>query len=193
MVLPASGTFWWPDLPTHAPDMYKMHHCFVATSVPVQSRSIGFTLTIIFCLSPLSLLHNGPLCMVHGYSTEATGFRSKIGAAAARADLSWSYWPVNLECTMINGSMKMMLMLLPKAFCHASRSSWLSFATEGTGFSRKFPGLKLHVLTLTTNLRMPFLREYLLLHGLSDVSRQTCLTILRRSASLYCDWHSARR
>ena len=38
----------------------------------------------------------------------------------------------------------------------------------------------MHVLTLTTNLRMPFMREYLLLHGLSDVSRQTCVKILTR-------------
>ncbi|KAL3145161.1 hypothetical protein ABBQ38_001761 [Trebouxia sp. C0009 RCD-2024] len=66
--------------------------------------------------------------------------------------------------------------------CHphgiVSFSSWLSFATEGTGFQNLFPGLKMHVLTLTTNLRMPFMREYLLLHGLSDVSRETCLKIL---------------
>lgn len=38
----------------------------------------------------------------------------------------------------------------------------------------------MHVLTLKTNLRMPFMREYLLLHGLSDVSRQTCIKILNR-------------
>ena len=61
-------------------------------------------------------------------------------------------------------------------------SSWLAFATEGTGFAQQFPGLTMHVLTLTTNLRMPFMREYLLLHGLSDVSRQTCIKILKR----YC-------
>jgi len=61
-------------------------------------------------------------------------------------------------------------------------SSWLAFATEGTGFAKQFPGLTMHVLTLTTNLRMPFMREYLLLHGLSDVSRQTCTKILKR-------WH----
>lgn len=39
----------------------------------------------------------------------------------------------------------------------------------------------MHVLTLKTNLRMPFMREYLLLHGLSDVSRETCIKILNRS------------
>ncbi|KAL0020975.1 hypothetical protein WJX77_001965 [Trebouxia sp. C0004] len=67
--------------------------------------------------------------------------------------------------------------------CHphgiTSWSAWLAFATEGTGFAKQFPGLTMHVLTLTTNLRMPFMREYLLLHGLSDVSRQTCTKILK--------------
>ena len=52
----------------------------------------------------------------------------------------------------------------------------------------------MHVLTLTTNLRMPFMREYLLLHGLSDVSRQTCTKILKRwrlplTACAYCCIH----
>jgi hypothetical protein len=46
--------------------------------------------------------------------------------------------------------------------------------------AKQFPKLTMHVLTLTTNLRMAFMREYLLLHGLSNVSRQTCTKILKR-------------
>lgn len=63
---------------------------------------------------------------------------------------------------------------------HFLCSPWLAFATEGTGFAKQFPKLTMHVLTLTTNLRMAFMREYLLLHGLSNVSRQTFTKILKR-------------
>jgi len=44
----------------------------------------------------------------------------------------------------------------------------------------RFPGIQQHVLTLVPNLRTPFLREYLLMHGVSDCSHTTCETILRR-------------
>ena len=44
----------------------------------------------------------------------------------------------------------------------------------------RFSGVQPHVLTLVPNLRTPFLREYLLLHGVSDCSHKTCETILRR-------------
>lgn len=57
---------------------------------------------------------------------------------------------------------------------------WGNFVTDATGFEQAFPGIDLHVLTLKMNLRAPFLRTYLHLHGISDVSQETCKTILRR-------------
>ncbi|KAK9830150.1 hypothetical protein WJX72_010009 [[Myrmecia] bisecta] len=61
-----------------------------------------------------------------------------------------------------------------------STGAWLGFATEGLGFSAKFPGIIMHVLTLTINFKVPFLREYLLGLGVSDVSRDTCRWLLTR-------------
>lgn len=65
----------------------------------------------------------------------------------------------------------------------AAFSAWLTCATDGCDFSAKFPGIDLHALTLTTNLRLPFFREYLMLHGIMDASRQNCMNILHR-----CCW-----
>ncbi|KAK2467340.1 hypothetical protein APHAL10511_000575 [Amanita phalloides] len=54
-----------------------------------------------------------------------------------------------------------------------------TFATEATGFSEAFPGVKPHLLTLTTNFRMPFYRDILLALGVCSVSRESCSNILK--------------
>ncbi|KAH9479273.1 Diacylglycerol O-acyltransferase 2B [Psilocybe cubensis] len=57
-----------------------------------------------------------------------------------------------------------------------------TFATEATGFSAAFPGIKPHLLTLTTNFQMPFYRDILLALGVCSVSRQSCSNILKAGA-----------
>ncbi|KAF4610836.1 hypothetical protein D9613_007188 [Agrocybe pediades] len=54
-----------------------------------------------------------------------------------------------------------------------------TFATEATGFSAAFPGIKPHLLTLTTNFRMPFYRDILLALGVCSVSKKSCSNILK--------------
>ncbi|KAF8184456.1 DAGAT-domain-containing protein [Pholiota molesta] len=58
-----------------------------------------------------------------------------------------------------------------------------TFATEATGFSKAFPGIKPHLLTLTTNFQMPFYRDILLAHGVCSVSKASCSNILKRAGS----------
>ena len=43
--------------------------------------------------------------------------------------------------------------------------TWLGFGGYALGFPDKFPGIDVRVSTLNINFRAPFLREYLLLHG----------------------------
>ncbi|KAI0057261.1 DAGAT-domain-containing protein [Artomyces pyxidatus] len=57
-----------------------------------------------------------------------------------------------------------------------------TFATEGTGFSLSFPGIKPHLLTLASNFSMPIYREFLLLLGVCSVSKRSCSNILRAGA-----------
>jgi hypothetical protein len=49
--------------------------------------------------------------------------------------------------------------------------TWLAFATEALGFGEKFPGVEARVTTLDVNFKAPFLREYLLLHGVASCAR----------------------
>lgn len=61
---------------------------------------------------------------------------------------------------------------------------FLTFNSDALGFEKLFPGIDVRTLTLTLNFKAPFLREYLLLLGVCDVSRSSCLSILSRGQSV---------
>ncbi|GAA5981439.1 hypothetical protein JCM10908_004109 [Rhodotorula pacifica] len=55
-----------------------------------------------------------------------------------------------------------------------------NFGTDATGFSRLFPGLTPHLLTLANNFHLPLYRELLLGLGVSSVAMKSCQNILRQ-------------
>lgn len=57
-----------------------------------------------------------------------------------------------------------------------------TFATEATGFSKAYPDIKPHLLTLTNNFHVPLYREVIMALGISSVSRESCSNILSRGA-----------
>jgi hypothetical protein len=77
------------------------------------------------------------------------------------------------------------------------RGAMCTFATEGifysisirpvvsryhypaTGFSEAFPGIKPHLLTLSSNFQIPIYRDILLALGICSVSRKSCSNILK--------------
>lgn len=56
--------------------------------------------------------------------------------------------------------------------------AFANFATEATGFSKLFPGIVPSLLTLSSNFRIPFYRDFILSLGIASVSRKSCETIL---------------
>ncbi|PYH47286.1 diacylglycerol acyltransferase type 2A [Aspergillus saccharolyticus JOP 1030-1] len=59
-----------------------------------------------------------------------------------------------------------------------SHGAFAAFATEALGFSELFPGITNTLLTLDSNFRIPFYREYALAMGIASVSRESCENIL---------------
>ena len=55
----------------------------------------------------------------------------------------------------------------------------IQFARLGTGFSAAFPGIVPHLLTLTSNFRVPFYRDVILAMGICSVSKESCSNILK--------------
>ncbi|RKF62151.1 Diacylglycerol O-acyltransferase 2A [Erysiphe neolycopersici] len=61
-----------------------------------------------------------------------------------------------------------------------SMGAFAAFCTEALDFSRLFPGIKNTLLTLDSNFRIPFYREYALAMGLASVSRESCENLLSK-------------
>jgi len=55
-----------------------------------------------------------------------------------------------------------------------------TFATEATGFSKHFPGITPHLLTLGSNFKLPLYRDVMLALGICSVSKRSCSNILKR-------------
>ena len=53
-----------------------------------------------------------------------------------------------------------------------------------TGFSKAFPGIKPHLLTLASNFKMPLYRDIILAMGICSVSKQSCSNILKRGRGM---------
>lgn len=61
-----------------------------------------------------------------------------------------------------------------------SHGAFAAFGTEALGFSQLFPGITNTLLTLDSNFRIPFYRDYALAMGLASVSRESCENILSK-------------
>ncbi|KAK2573404.1 2-acylglycerol O-acyltransferase 2-A [Acropora cervicornis] len=61
--------------------------------------------------------------------------------------------------------------------------AWTNFATEATGYSSLFPGIKAHLLTLTLVFKFPLYRDYLMAGGLCDVSKESIHHILTQQGT----------
>jgi 2-acylglycerol O-acyltransferase 2 len=49
-----------------------------------------------------------------------------------------------------------------------------------TGFSKAFPGITPHLLTLSSNFKMPIYRDIILALGICSVSKESCSNILKQ-------------
>ncbi|QSS62338.1 hypothetical protein I7I51_04516 [Histoplasma capsulatum] len=61
-----------------------------------------------------------------------------------------------------------------------SHGAFAAFGTEALGFSTLFPGITNTLLTLDSNFRLPFYRDYALAMGLGSVSRESCENLLSK-------------
>ena len=68
--------------------------------------------------------------------------------------------------------------------CHPhgilSIGHFTTFATEGTDFSQRYPGITPYLLTLDGNLRVPMLRDYIMSAGVCASSKESCLYCLKQ-------------
>jgi len=61
-----------------------------------------------------------------------------------------------------------------------SHGAWCAFATNALGFSEKFPGITNSLLTLDSNFRLPFYRDWILAMGIRSVSKESIRNTLSK-------------
>lgn len=61
-----------------------------------------------------------------------------------------------------------------------SHGAWCAFATNALGFAEKFPGITNSLLTLDSNFRLPFYRDWILAMGIRSVSKDSIRNILSK-------------
>ncbi|RMZ89102.1 hypothetical protein DV736_g3670, partial [Chaetothyriales sp. CBS 134916] len=99
--------------------------------------------------------------------------RSNVWAAFA------SYFPMRLHrTTELEPTRKYIFGYHPHGII--SHGAFASFATEALGFAELFPGITNSLLTLDSNFRIPFYREYILGLGISSVSRESIENLLSK-------------
>jgi hypothetical protein len=82
------------------------------------------------------------------------------------------YFPVTLICTKpLDPKGTYLFGYHPHGII--SLGAFINFCTEATEFSKLFPGIDLRLLTLTQSFQLPIFREFLLLHGICDVSKRS--------------------
>ncbi|OAF55162.1 diacylglycerol O-acyltransferase 1 [Pseudogymnoascus destructans] len=113
-----------------------------------------------------------------GYSGELS-----MRSPRLRGSKLWSlfagYFPARLHRTVeLSPTRKYIFGYHPHGII--SHGAFAAFATEALGFAQLFPGITNSLLTLDSNFRIPFYREYILALGLASVSRQSCENLLSR-------------
>jgi 2-acylglycerol O-acyltransferase 2 len=116
---------------------------------------------------------------------------STNGSLAQRSDwlrrqkiwsLFASYFPARLHRTQrLEPTRKYVFGYHPHGII--SHGAYAAFATEALGFNQLFPGITNTLLTLESNFRIPFYRDYILRMGLASVSRESCTALLSRGGA----------
>lgn len=64
-----------------------------------------------------------------------------------------------------------------------SHGAWCAFATNALGFAEKFPGITNSLLTLDSNFRLPFYRDWILAMGIRSVSKESIRNTLSQGGA----------
>ncbi|KAL8857071.1 MAG: hypothetical protein Q9178_006363 [Gyalolechia marmorata] len=177
----------------------RSHIHFAPISVPFQRRLqtlmvLAHTLSIVLFLTAFFLLCAIPLfwpfllpytiyvTLSAAPNSGALSHRSPFLRSLPIWSLFASYFPARLHrSSRLEPTRKYIFGYHPHGII--SHGAFASFATEALGFSTLFPGITNTLLTLDSNFRVPFYRDYALAMGLASVSRESCENILSKGGA----------
>jgi hypothetical protein len=154
-----------------------------------HTLTIAIFLTTFFfmCAMPLFWPLLLPyLIYISLFSSAATSGNLSGRNQALRSSRIWSlyasYFPARLHRTeCLAPTRKYIFGYHPHGII--SHGAFAAFATEALDFSELFPGITNTLLTLDSNFRIPFYREYAMALGLASVSRESCENLLTKGGT----------
>ncbi|KAL9603363.1 MAG: hypothetical protein Q9219_001225 [cf. Caloplaca sp. 3 TL-2023] len=177
----------------------RSHIHFAPISVPFQRRLqtlivLAHTLSIALFLTAFFLLCSIPLFwpLLFPYTIYVLlspaphsghlSHRSPFLRSLPIWSLFASYFPARLHRSQaLEPTRKYVFGYHPHGII--SHGAFAAFATEALGFAQLFPGITNTLLTLDSNFRIPFYRDYALAMGLASVSRESCENILSKGGA----------
>ncbi|KAM3516423.1 hypothetical protein NHJ13051_009929 [Beauveria bassiana] len=152
-----------------------LFHCM---SIVVLVSLFWFT-----CANPLMWPVLIPYLLHLTFSTAAVdgslSYRSEYLRSLPLWKLFAGYFPIRLHKTFdLDPQRRYILGYHPHGII--SHGAWCSFATNALGFRDKFPGITNSILTLDSNFRIPFYRDWILAMGVRSVSKESIRNILSK-------------
>lgn len=152
-----------------------LFHCM---SIVVLISLFWFT-----CANPLMWPILIPYLLHLTFSTAAVdgklSYRSEYLRSLPLWKLFAGYFPIRLHKTHdLDPKRRYILGYHPHGII--SHGAWCSFATNALGFREKFPGITNSILTLDSNFRIPFYRDWILAMGVRSVSKESIRNILSK-------------
>lgn len=135
------------------------------------------------CANPLSWPFLIPYLIYLTFSSAPTDGKLARRSERIRNLRLWKlfagYFPLRLHKTAdLDPSRRYIMGYHPHGII--SHGAWASFATNALGFNEKFPGITNSLLTLDSNFRLPFFRDWILSMGISSVSKESIRNLLSR-------------
>ncbi|KJZ79071.1 hypothetical protein HIM_01222 [Hirsutella minnesotensis 3608] len=128
------------------------------------------------CANPLTWPILVPYLIHLSFSTAAIDGKLSYRSERLRSLPLWklfaSYFPMRLHKTHdLPPNRKYIMGYHPHGII--SHGAWAAFATNALGFADKFPGITNSLLTLESNFRLPFYRDWILAMGIRSVSKES--------------------
>ena len=155
-----------------------LFHCM---SIIVLVSMFWFT-----CANPLSWPFLVPYLLHLSLSNAATDGRLAYRSEWLRSLPLWrlfaGYYPATLHKTFdLPPNRRYIFGYHPHGII--SHGAWCAFATNALGFAEKFPGITNSLLTLDSNFRLPFYRDWILAMGIRSVSKESIRNLLSQGGT----------
>ncbi|KIX06937.1 uncharacterized protein Z518_04913 [Rhinocladiella mackenziei CBS 650.93] len=181
-----AGAGWERSAMRWAPLNVPLQRRLQTLAVLWHTTSIPLFLSLFFLLCAIPLAW--PLLIPYLIYTLLISEEATNGTLSRRSNwmrrskfwsLFASYFPARLHRTVeLEPTRKYIFGYHPHGII--SHGAFAAFATEALGFADLYPGITNTLLTLDTNFRVPFYRDYALAMGLASVSRESIENLLSK-------------